>query len=911
MKTNRPSLFLLLGLLVVATTASAQTTISGKVTDEKGSPLPGATLVIKGTTLGASTNTDGSFLLNANMDPPLVLQCSFVGYESLEIRITQNSTPDLRILMTPSAIMMEEIVRIGPGYEIEKIEAPITVFRIASLSIRSNPDPDVYGSLNRIRDIQMNAGSINFQSVNTRGFATLANVRFVQLVDGMDTAPPILNFPMGNLVGASELDLESMDLIPGASSALYGPNAFNGIINMTTKSPFDYTGLTAQLKGGVTTSDAQGNNHYPMYNVGLRYAHAFNKKFAFKINFSIMDANDWKGNDYITHRHDPQNPVNQTSRPDFDGLNLYGDDIVLINIPGIGPLTRTGYREEDLIDYNARSIKGDVALHYRITDNIELLYNYRHGSGNTVYQGTEKYAIRDFSLQYHKLELRGDHFFVRAYTTLTDAGKSYNVGALGYYVNEAYSPSPQWVPDYINAFSGYITDPDYSDPNYRPGDHAAARRFADRNRLIPGSQEFNSAVSTLRSQYFQKDPPGARFSDDSRLYHGEFNYNFSNAIKILELQFGGNFRRYDLFSNGTVYNESPVSGAEFKRITIDEHGLYAQVAKSISKVRLTASLRYDKNQNFDALFTPRVSAVVEINESNYLRASFQTGFRNPDTQAQFIYFPSGSGILLGSTEANASRYGIHNGGAYTRTSFEAFRSSGGVLAEDGTPVGGNPSLLETAFISYVKPERIRTIEIGYRGNISESLYIDANAFYNSYTNFIGDQLVYNKLPTSHQGKTIDPGTLWSPYVNSPEKVTSRGAGIGVSYKLLENFTLDAGYAYQDYEADETEFIAGFNTPKHKLNVGVTNRELTPRLGFGVHYRWQDEFEWNSGFGNGIVPEFGVLDAQVSYKLSGLKTLVKVGGTNLLGGDYRPNLGSSFVGQQYYIALTYDVSMFKN
>jgi iron complex outermembrane receptor protein len=911
MKVYRPFLVFLLGLLVVATTAEAQTTISGKVVDESGDPMPGANVVVKGTNTGISTDANGIFVLSSQLAPPLSILFSFVGYETLEILVTEKSTPNLQVVLKANSLITREIVVVGPGDKLPTLEVPFTVYHIGTHALHANPDPDVYGSLKRIRDVQVNDGSINFQAVNTRGFATLANVRFVQLVDGMDTAPPILNFPMGNLVGISELDVESIDLIPGASSALFGPNAFNGIINMTSKSPFEYTGFAAQMKGGVTKSDAQGNSLHPLYNLGLRYAHAFNKKFAFKINFSIIDATDWMGNDYITHRHDPSNPVEQTGRSDFDGLNLYGDDIVLVNVPGIGPLTRTGYREQDLIDYNARSIKGDIALHYRIKGDLELLYNYRHGSGNTVYQGTEKYAIRDFSLQYHKLELRNRNFFVRAYTTFTDAGKSYNVGALGYYVNEAYSPSPQWVPDYINAFSGYLTDTSYNDPDYKPGDHAAARRFADRNRLMPGTTAYNNTVSTLRNQYFQKDPPGARFSDDSRLYHGEFNYNFSEAISFMELQVGGNFRRYDLFSNGTVYNESPVSGAEFKRITIDEHGLYTQIAKSISKVRLTASLRYDKNQNFDALFTPRVSAVVELNKENFIRASFQTGFRNPDTQAQFIYFPSGSGILLGSTEANAARYGIHNGGAYTKSSYEAFRASGGVLDDGGNPVGGNASLLQTAIIPYVMPERIRTVEIGYRGDITKTLFVDANVFYNNYTNFIGDQLVYNKLPTSHQGNEIRPGTLWSPHVNSPEKVTSRGAGLGLSYQVYKTFRIDAGYAYQDYEADETEFIAGFNTPNHKLNVGFSNRLLTPKIGFSVLFRWQDEFTWSSGFGTSTVGEYGVLDAQVSYKINSMKTLLKIGGTNLIGGDYRPNFGSSFVGQQFYVSLTYDVNLFKN
>ncbi|MBK7652830.1 MAG: TonB-dependent receptor, partial [Flammeovirgaceae bacterium] len=112
------------------------------------------------------------------------------------------------------------------------------------------------------------------------------------------------------------------------------------------------------------------------------------------------------------------------------------------------------------------------------------------------------------------------------------------------------------------------------------------------------------------------------------------------------------------FSSGTIFNEAPDAGVNFQRIKINEFGGYAQIAKTFAEsLKLTGSIRYDKNENFDGQVTPRLSAVYTFSQNHNLRASFQTGFRNPDTQAQFIYFPSSSGTLLGSTEANAARYG--------------------------------------------------------------------------------------------------------------------------------------------------------------------------------------------------------------------------------------------------------------
>ena len=313
-----------------------------------------------------------------------------------------------------------------------------------------------------------------------------------------------------------------------------------------------------------------------------------------------------------------------------------------------------------------------------------------------------------------------------------------------------------------------------------------------------------------------------------------------------------------------------------------------------------------RRQNFNGQFTPRLSAVYTFSKKHNLRASFQTGFRNPDTQAQFIYFPSSSGTLLGSTEANAARYGVHNGGAYTDASYSAFRSSGGTLAADGTPTGGNSSVLVTADIPYVQPEKLKSVELGYKGVFNQVLMIDINGYYTSYQDFIGGQIVAVKKATSHQGKTVPAGSLYSVYNNSLESVTSLGAGIGFTYSLPRNFTLSGNYSYASFSANEdADFRAGFNTPKNKFSIGLGNRKIVNNLGFNVNFRYQEGYLWQSSYGVWNVPAFGVLDAQINYKLMPLKSMIKIGATNLGGGDYRTNLGAPFVGQMYYVSITFD------
>ena len=890
----------LLIMIVIASSAFAQTKISGTVKNAaSGEPLAGANIIVKGTIFGTITNPDGNFELSVKQAPPVTLVFSFIGFKSQEIEVTDANTSNLQISMDESTELDEVVVSGTTIVEQSVMVNPVTVEKMNLRALKETPAAEYFDVLKTIKGVQTSEGSFNFPAVNTRGFATIANVRFVQQIDGMDASAPLLNFPTGNIVGIGELDAESMELVPGPSSALYGPNAFNGILLMQSKSPFKYQGLSAQFKTGVTTSDAQGSA-YPMFNFGVRYAKAFmNNKLAIKVNFSIMDAEDWRSNDYRTDRVNPESKTDLSGNTNFDGLNLYGDE-TQINL-GVATVTRTGFKEEDILDaYSARSMKYDGAIHYRITDKMEASYNYRFGGGNSIYQGTEKYALRDFTQEFHKVELKGSNFFVRGYLTATHDGDSYNLSALGAYMNETYAPTQAtWAPDYLNAYNGYA-------PGVAAGDHAAARAYADRNRPLPGTQAFKDLTEKVRKQIFQANPPGASFVDQSRLWHGQFNYDATSILKVVELQVGGNFRRYDLFSDATVFNEDPDGDTKAERIVIDEYGAFVQAAKAFGPIKFTGSIRYDKNENFDGQVTPRLGAVYTLNDNHFFRASFQTGFRNPDTQASFIYFPSSSGTLLGSTEANAARYGIHNGGAWTQSSYNAFRAAGGTLdPTTGNVLTGNASLLETADIPYVQPEQLTTYEVGYKGQFNK-LFVDLNGYYNIYNDFIGGQIVASKTSTTQKGVQVNAGSLYSLYANIDEEVTSYGIGLGFSYDLFRGFTLGGNYNYAEVnENSNDENRASFNTPNHKFNISVSNRKLTENLGFSVNYRWQDTFLWESSYGVWNVPDFGVLDAQVSYKVSSIKSTVKLGGNNILGGDYRTNLGSPFVGQIYYISITFD------
>ncbi len=971
--------FLLLAMCFGLTSLYAQTTISGTVTGNNSEPLIGANIVLKGTSSGTITDFDGKFSLTISEATPFTVVVSYVGHESKELVINESES-DLQITLAEESSFLQEVVVSASRVEEKLLESPVSIEKLDLQTIKASTSSDYYDQMLKLKGVTGASGSMSFNAINTRGFGGIANTRFVQLVDGIDNSAPLLNFPMGNLIGIGENDIQSIELVPGAASALYGPNAFNGIMMMNSKSPFDYEGLTLSLKGGF--SKASNDDVNPLYNADLRYAKAWNK-FGFKVTASYFGATDWKSDDYYTdvvtkETYDPNDP-NSLPPLQFNGVNTYGDEGVLSTVPlnllpdghatkegliqALAPkfapafggdeavaagfirsnfgylptvqLRRTGLRESDLLtDRKASSIKGTAAIYYRPREDIDINYMFRMGSGNTIYQGSEKYVLRDFRSFSNKIEATGKNFMVRSYMTQTHAGDSYNMTALGSYTNELMAgTAAAWAPTYLGNFIGaymqsaleYLGgggDPAnlpefFKSPALFDGANRVARGGAD--ALLPkaGTPEFEEAVKTIKNTLFQHADPakgilgGSSFKDKSRLFHTEATYDFTSLLKDkLGILLGANHRMYGIFTDGTVLNEDPDGTGKASRIKINEYGAFVQLTKKMiqERLRVSASIRYDKNENFKGVWSPRVAVVGTMGDKRQhnIRASFQTGFRNPDTQAQFIYFPA-STILMGGTKKNAERYGVYEGGAYTADSYNAFMGARmtGVI---------DSSLLQTYNMDYISPEKLSALEVGYKA-VAGKLYIDWNAYFNWYNDFITQTNVVAKKSFEHKGQPV-PGaetgsaSVLRPYHNVDNKVTSWGTAIGLSYRLPQNMLLNTNYSYMDFDGHGTDRNSlDFNSPSHVVNVGIASNGIgKSNFGLNLNYRWQSEFYWVSSFGFGDIEAYGALDASVSYNIKKAKTAIRMGATNIAGPSYVTNIGGPMVGRTFFVGLTYDGSV---
>ena len=918
----------------------AQNSISGTVSDSKKQPIPGANIKVVGTNSGAISDFDGKFVLNTSQKLPFQIEISALGFGSKKVSVT-TANQKVNVVLQDEETKLNEIVVSASRTPERVLESPVTIERMGIADIKKTASASFYDGLENLKEVQMNTSSMSFKSINTRGFATVANVRFMQLVDGMDNSSPLLNFVIGNMIGVSEIDVQSVELLPGASSALYGANAFNGILFMNSKSPFTSQGIRAYAKYGQTSQQAAGVNDYLDY--GVRMAKAFSPYFAAKANFTYMKATDW----YATNYDDKTTFGRDRSHINYDGINVYGDE-VSTNIKGVGNslaslgripagavnllpntnVSRTGYNEIDLTDNKASNTKIDFSFHLRPfgDEKLEVIWQSKFGFGNAVYQGANRYYLNNFFMQQHKLEFKGKNFFVRGYTTTEDGGNSYDMLFTGINVNRQWKADSQWFGEYAGAYIqstlGGMT-PENA--------HKVARSVADTGRLLPGSAGFKSAFDKVTNEASVLS--GSKLVDNSRIYHSDANYNFKDMIKFAEIQVGGSYRAYQLNSSGRIYTDADGP------INYNEYGAYTQLTKKLmdDRLKFTGSIRYDKSKNFEGNYSPRVSLVYSAGESrkHNFRASFQTGFRNPSTQDQYIGFNVGSAILLGSAPDNLTRYKetlpistttgqfFAGGTSVNITGLNAYNNSYTAASVGALTATGNPALLKKTNLAFVKPEEVKAIELGYRSFIQD-MSVDINGYYNVYNNFIGNLNVVAPLYGKAQdapnpaGGATDLGTqslhaltngnfrAFQLYTNTQVEIKSLGFGLGLAKKVYKDFEVGVNYNYAEFNFDQSKdasFEAGFNTPKHRVKASFGNEKLFQNFGFNVSGRWNSEYLWQSTMADGMIASATVIDAQINYVFPKLKSTLKIGAANIGGKEYIQVLGAGSIGQQYFASWT--------
>ncbi|MDP1727807.1 MAG: carboxypeptidase-like regulatory domain-containing protein [Bacteroidota bacterium] len=928
-------LFICLNISVLF--AQNSLSVRGFVKDIKsGEPLVGAIVGIKGTTQGAPVDYEGAFLLKTKLPLPLTLVVSYIGYQTKEITIKEFSKP-IEIRLAENAKILKEISVKDSRITAKQKQAPLTIETMDAIAIKETPAANFYEGLAHLKGVDLTSASIGFKIINTRGFNSTSPVRSLQLIDGVDNQAPGLNFSLGNFLGSSELDVQKVDLIVGASGAYYGPNAFNGVINMLCKSPFLYPGLSVQLRLGERR----------LTETAIRYAEVFKnkkgeEKLAYKLNIFTMSAYDWEATNYSTTI---QSPVPENNPGGYDAVNIYGDEFSSasyrqtgLTYLGYGTALRTGYKEINLVDYNTRNLKMNAAVHYKFSKNNELIVCTNFGNGTTVYQGDNRFSLKDILFFQNRIEIRKEgKYFIRAYNTSEDAGKSFDAYAtallLQDYAKSENSPTVHinnWAKDYAENWNALIYNkiqvirpPIYSAPpgmiyedyaNYYLNRyyhdslvkyHKLVREITDSKpslqtgglpRFEPGTERYDSAYKSIISLTNRNG--GSRFFDKSALYHVAGEYQLE--IKSIEIKVGGNFRLYAPYSKGTIFLDT----ADKQRIYNREAGAYLGLEKKIidNKMKLSFTNRIDKNENFQLLWSPAAS-VVYVHDQHVFRFSAASAIRNPTLTDQYINLNVGRATLLGNLNGFDSLVTIES-------LLDAFNNG--------------KQKLSYFNVAPIKPEKVKTVEIGYRGNLGEKFFVDVSYYFSWYQDFIG-----YKIGAKVDWDGVFPNTIkvYRVSANAIDIVTTQGFSIGLNYFYTKSLSFSGNYSWNklDLKGLSKAYVPGsvnsldplipaYNTPEHKYNLGLSGRDINTKIGsfkvfnwgYGINWKWQTGFKYEgSPQFTGDVPAYGMLDAQVNKSFIEDKLTVKIGANNVLNNKVIQVFGGPLIGRMAYVSLLFD------
>lgn len=974
--TNKTILFTLIFLITIFSQLrlNAQENqlieVSGTVTDQENSaPLPGVNVLIKGTIAGTNTDGSGKFKLRSKLKFPFTLVFTSVGFKSQEFQVNEAGSK-LNIALVTQTILGNEVVITASRVQESILKSPVAIEKLDIRAIRESPAPSFYDALENVKGVQMTTSSITFKVPNTRGFNIPNNFRFVQLVDGVDMQAATLGVPLGNAIGPTELDIASVEITPGAASALYGMNAINGMANLITKSPFQYQGLSIYTKNGLNHVDGTGRSVSHLSETALRYAKAFHNKFAFKVNLSYLRGTDW-----LSDTRTDQNPNNlNTANPSFpelagnennpayDAWNKYGDDngsnAVTIsginNIPGKTGnqsiiVRRTGYYEKDVVNPIVDNLKFDAALHYRITDNAELSYQYRVGKMDGVFQRGNKIQLDNVVVQNHKLELKGSDYFIKTYVSVENTGDSYNIKPLVDNLDiTSGGTNSVWGAKFKTALQNEINSGVPLAQALR-----TARSAADAGRVEPGTPAFNELKNTIvkinnwdHKAVVGGDAPatgGAWLRQLSRTYHADGQWDLSSKVKFVDLLVGADARIYEVIPDGNNFvdfkrpnaerNQPLADGSFGDNVYYKKFGAFTQVTKKFfdERLKVFGSLRVDYNPEFEAKFNPRVAAVYTLAQKHNFRASFQNGYRFPALFEALSFVNNGNIRRVGGLEyINKGLNYLDN--SYTLASINTFNAAvnkdvaTGITANDAALK--NRALLEATTLTATQPERINSVEVGYKSVLLDNkLVIDIDAYSNQYTGFLGqvevavpyqknadnplstqatvgtDEAVIAMLAANRNGQQ----TRYRVYTNAKNKYNNFGSSLGLTYNFHKKYTLAGNVSYNDITENKQKdvFVTGFNTPNWTTNISFGNREIVKNLGFNIVWRWQEKFLWESPLVNGTVPAYHTFDAQVTYRVPQAKANLKVGGTNLFNKKYVQYAGGPTLGGLYYAAITFD------
>jgi iron complex outermembrane receptor protein len=466
------NLILLLLMLSIQVAAFAQNTgkITGKVTDRiSGEPLVGATVTLRGSNSSTITDNNGAFTLSNLRSGKGNLVISYVGYADMVqgVNITTGGSETVDVTMTVSNRPGDEVV-VTASKRAEKItRAPASISVISARDFEQSSSFNIGELASKIQGVEFVRTGVTGVGFNARGFNNAFNAKILLMTDGRNSMMAgSSGLPAGIMNTVVKEDIERLEIVLGPNSALYGPNAHNGIANTITKDPRKWQG----------TDIVVGAGNQEVFSGRFRHATKINNKWAYKFTGEYTTGKDFEWHDSI-----------------YAGGTVYGPAVAI---------------PERIPSYQFRHMKGEAHAYYSLNSTSDIIVSYGGSDNNFLsVNNTGRNQIRGWQFSYLQLRYVSPRFFAQAYETWTDVGTSYGI--------------PGYTRDYWNRTHSTITDPSsplYPSAGRLPPD--SAEMFATRlgNMFKEKSKRFNAegqynynfneiGLNMVVGATYQKDAP--------------------------------------------------------------------------------------------------------------------------------------------------------------------------------------------------------------------------------------------------------------------------------------------------------------------------------------------------------------------------------------------------------------------
>ena len=932
---QRILLLALLFLLALNAQAQFRTTIRGQVIDSAtAAPIAQVIVGAERSIHQVPTNNRGQFEIKLKNEYPLRLTFSREGYKSTVYIVKTDENLDeitVEMAMGHDAPLSQQTYA-GHRFEQDLGDVPFELYTLSGNELLEMPAYDPYEAIGYLPAVEIMTNGPNNQRLNSRGFGDFQNQRFSQLIDGMDNQIPAAGYAAGNLAGISELDIDRVELLAGSQTAIYGPNAMNGVLNIRSKSPFVDQGLSAMVRLASTGSENSGTM------VSLRYADAPTQESAYKINLSYTQSGDWLAQSEVNIRPGSDPDSRADTDPGYNGLHIYGDEESTLFPFGLSGadivVARTGYAEQDIMAATTTSFKLDAAYHYKVTDRTELILDVRTRSADWIYTGIHRGRTEGYNLTQLKGEVKGRHYFARYYIGSQTFNRSFDAEMAGRNLLLAAKSNTSWFQDFGAAYGGALEG-----DGVPGGDLLIARAFADGvglnlfgvegPRFEPGTAQYEFALGEILNNnvdFLSDRAPRSELENNTGINHLEGMYNFSHLIPWFDAQAGGHYRVY------TINTDSDIASPGLFFDQVKEQGAYLNLSKKLmgDQLYLTGTGRIDKNEFFSGQANYRIGANWEVAKGIHLRGAYSTGFRNPSFTEQFIDKSIGEGQLRGGSidftsittpppnpqviSVVGNTIFLDAVERYTQA-YERDIADGFTLEET---INRNLYLLgegivEEGDIRLLERERTTAMELGFRAEIMPDLVLDLSAWQTTYDGYIGPIGVvrpFTTLPVT--ADTAAAALLVRDkrsrqvafyYGNASDEVKLQGLTTSLRYSHPQGWLAGLQGRVTKFTADTDEkILIQPNTPKQQVQVTIGHRAIIDNLGASLIYRWQDDTDWQGTFAGGTIPAYGTLNMQVNYRIPSAHATFQIGGTNILGTKYFDYYGGPDIGSTFYIAL---------